>query len=293
MGEHLEAFEPRPKVRDQGKTWRLEPQVLKTPLRTRQTICLVALLLWLMGGLIWLPSKHHSQQVALPIEPALLVPSSRHNGYATSFVAAEQPISEGGRWISGRSAGTDWADVRTGIGLAYGTESGRGQGDAAYDDSTALLNGTWGSDQTVEAEVRSIHPTDYDFEEVELRLRSSLTTHNAVGYEVLFRCSKSTNAYASIARWDGGLGKFTYLSQKNGPEFGVADGDIVKATAVGGVITGYINGVEVIRATDNTYDHGKPGMGFWFKKSSSKKFWLSKSGEVNTDCGFRRFAAWD
>jgi len=195
--------------------------------------------------------------------------------------------------MSGRAAGIDWADVRTGIGLAYGTELGKGQGDAAYDDSTALLTGRWGSDQTVEGEVRSIRPTDYDFEEVELRLRSSLSSHNSTGYEVLFRCSKSAAAYASIARWDGGLGRFTYLSQKSGPEFGVADGDIVKATAIGGVITGYINGVEVLRATDNTYDHGNPGMGFWFKKSSTKKFWLSKSGGMNTDCGFRRFAAWD
>lgn len=253
----------------------------------------MVVLLLLAVGLIWPRGKNYRQQVVLPLRPPLAVPSGRTNSYITSFGAAEQPLSEGGKWMSGRAAGIDWADVRTGIGLAYGTELGKGQGDAAYDDSTALLTGRWGSDQTVEGEVRSIRPTDYDFEEVELRLRSSLSSHNSTGYEVLFRCSKSAAAYASIARWDGGLGRFTYLSQKSGPEFGVADGDIVKATAIGGVITGYINGVEVLRATDNTYDHGNPGMGFWFKKSSTKKFWLSKSGGMNTDCGFRRFAAWD
>lgn len=251
------------------------------------------MLLLLSGGLIWRHSRSHPQPVALSVEPAFLIPGGQHHSYATSFVAAERTISEGGKWISGKTAGVDWADVRTSVGLAYGTESGNGQGDEAYDDSTALLTGTWGADQTVEAEVRSVRPSDHDFEEVEVRLRSSLSSHNATGYEVLFRCSKTADAYASIVRWDGPLGKFAYLSQKKGPEFGVANGDIVKATAAGGVITGYINGVEVIRATDTTFAHGSPGMGFWFKKSSSKKFWLGKSGGVNTDCGFRRFAAWD
>ncbi len=262
-------------------------------LRTSQAICLIVILSLLAGGLMWLHSKRHPQQVVLPVEPAFLVPSGQHNSYTTSFVATEQPLSEGGEWISGRATGVDWADVRTGIGLSYGTESGKEKSDQAYDDSTALLTGNWGADQTVEAEVRSIRPNDDDFEEVELRLRSSLSSHNATGYEVLFRCSKTANAYASIVRWDGRLGMFTYLSQKKGPEFGVADGDIVKATAVGSVITGYINGVEVIRATDTTYSHGSPGMGFWFKRSSSRRFWLGKSAGVNTDCGFRRFAAWD
>ena len=267
--------------------------MLNKPRRPRQLISLVAMPLLLAGGLMWIHAKSNPQQVALPVEPAFVVPSGQHNSYATSFVATERPISEGGKWISGKTTGGDWADVRTSVGLAYGTESGNGEGDEAYDDSTALLTGTWGADQTVEAEVRSVRPSDRDFEEVELRLRSSLSRHNAKGYEVLFRCSKAADAYASIARWDGRLGRFTYLSQKKGPEFGVANGDIVKATAVGSVITGYINGVEVIRATDSTYADGRPGMGFWFKKSSSKKFWLSKNGGVNTDCGFRRFAAWD
>ena len=262
-------------------------------LGTSQVVCLAAILALLAGGVVWLRGKNQPRQVVLPIEPALVVPSGQHNSYTTSFPATEQPLSEKGKWITGKAAGLDWADVKTGVGLAYGTESGKGKGDKAFDDSTALLTGIWGADQTVEAEVLSLHPSDDDFEEVELRLRSTLSSHNATGYEVLFRCSKTANAYASVVRWDGRLGKFTYLSQKKGPEFGVADGDIVKATAVGSVITGYINGVEVIRATDSTYTDGSPGMGFWFKKSSSKRFWRGENTGANADCGFRRFAAWD
>jgi hypothetical protein len=148
-------------------------------------------------------------------------------------------------------------------------------------------------DQTAEAEVHSMNPSDDDFEEVELRLRSTLSGHYSTGYEVLFRCSKTANAYSSIVAWNGPLGKFGYLSQKMGSRFGVADGDVVKATVVGNVITGYINDVPVIQVTDNTYTAGNPGMGFWFKRSSRKRIWLEKNAGGNADFGFRRFAAWD
>lgn len=268
--------------------------MLNKPLRTSRSFWLaLGTLSLLAGALAWVQCKIHPRLAAVPVKSAFVVQEGQHNAYTTSFLRTEQPISEDGKWVSGRAAGIDWADVNTTIGLAYGTEFGKGTGDGVYDDSTALLTGAWEADQTVEAEVRSTRPSDYDFEEVELRLRSSLSSHNATGYEVLFRCSKTANAYASIARWDGQLGKFTYLIQKKGLGYGVADGDIVKATAVGNVITGYINDVEVVRATDNTYRQGSPGMGFWFKKSSSRKFWLSKGAGVNTDFGFRRFAAWD
>ncbi len=242
---------------------------------------------------MWLQRVRRPPPVALAVHPVLPVPSGQHNSYATSFAVAEYPISEGGKWVSGLADGLDWADVTTNIGFAHGTESGNANGENAYDDSTALLAGTWKPDQTAEAEVHSTNQDDDDFEEVELRLRSSLARHNATGYEVLFRCSKTASAYASIVRWDGRLGIFTYLSQMKGPQFGVADGDIVKATVVGDVITGYINDVPVIRATDKTYTDGNPGMGFWFKRSSSKRLWLRKNAGVNTDCGFSRFAAWD
>ncbi len=46
------------------------------------------------------------------------------------------------------------------------------------------------------------------------------------------------------------LGKFTYLKQNGGAQYGIADGDVVKATVVGNVITAYINGVQVAQATD-------------------------------------------
>lgn len=203
--------------------------------------------------------------------------------YATSFPLTENPISEGGQWTNGRADGLDWADIRTTAGFAFGTEPGTGQGAARYDDSTALLTGVWGPDQMAQATVRTVNQNARIYEEVELRLRSALSAHKATGYEILFRCLKTDDAYAEIVRWNGPLGDFTYLSRAKGARYGVADGDVVKATIVGNVITAYINGVQVLQATDDTYATGSPGMGFYLEGASG----------MNGDYGFTSFRASD
>jgi hypothetical protein len=209
--------------------------------------------------------------------------ASTGSTYMTDFPAAENPISQNGRWIDTRSTSINWANVVTVPGLAYGTESGS----SGYDDSTALLAGTWGSDQMAEATVHSVNQTeqtDAVFEEVELRLRSALTPYRATGYEINFRCLKTPKAYAQIVRWDGRFGKFTYLHTEDGAKYGVKDGDVVKATIVGNVITAYINGVQVLRATDNRYAAGSPGMGFYLQGTGAS---------ANKDFGFTNFKASD
>jgi hypothetical protein len=75
--------------------------------------------------------------------------SSSAKSYTTSFLLTENPISEGGNWINGKAVGLDWANVQTTPGLAFGTETGSG----GYDDSTALLTGSWGADQHVKATI--------------------------------------------------------------------------------------------------------------------------------------------
>jgi len=204
---------------------------------------------------------------------------STNTSYRTGFTANENPISEGGKWLNGKAQGLDWADVAVSDRVAHGTESGT----SGYDDSTAILAGAWGSDQSVEATVYSVNQSDGVYEEVELRLRSSLSAHQAKGYEINFRCSKTDKAYAQIVRWNGPLGKFTYLAAKEGSNFGVTNGDVVKATIVGDVITAYINGVQILQASDSTYTNGSPGMGFF----------LQGTGVSNSDFGFTGFSASD
>jgi hypothetical protein len=208
--------------------------------------------------------------------------------YSTNFPKTENPISEGGRWKNGAADGIDFTNCRTTPGSLFGTESGTRKGSQEYDDSTCILNGTWGPLQTVEATVFSRSQRSDCLQEVELRLRSTMTPHNSTGYEVLFR-AYHPGGYATIVRWNGPLGNFTYLNQKpNNNYHGIQNGDVVKATIDGqGLIVGYVNGVEVIRATDTTYTNGNPGAGFWLRVQGGH------GGGTNADYGFSSFTATD
>lgn len=195
--------------------------------------------------------------------------------YSTSFALDEDALSEGGLWLNGRSDGIDWADIKTKDGLAHGEslplfviERRVEQGDRIdvpegdYNDPTAILKGPWGRNQHARGTVFSRNQTDKYYHEVELRLRSTLGPRMIPGYEVFFRCLKTQGGYAEIVKWIGPLGRFQSLCRKDGPEFGVEDGDVIEATIIGNEIKGYINGVEVTSATDDTYPAGNPGIGF-------------------------------
>jgi hypothetical protein len=218
--------------------------------------------------------------------PATLAPAGTRGPYHTDFTRTENPILEGGEWLNGQTDGVDWTDVRTTPGLAFGTEiGGRRLAPQKYDDSTAILKGTWGPNQTVQATVVSVNPNQDGkvWEEVELRLRSSISPHNCTGYEIMFRCSKTPEAYCNIARWEGPLGKFTYLKKMEGSKYGVKTGDVVKASMIGNVLTVYINGVQMIQVTDNKFTRGNPGIGFYLEGATG----------VMGDYGFSSFMATD
>jgi hypothetical protein len=200
--------------------------------------------------------------------------------YSTKFSFTENPISDNRKWINGETAGLDWANVQATPGMSFGTQTG----EIRYNDSTALLTGTWGPNQGAEAEVQCGDDYDNIFREVELRLRSSLSPHRATGYEFLFRCSKSSKAYAAIVRWNGPLGNFTGLADATGSRYGVADGDVIKATVVGSTLTAYLNGVPILTATDSTFTDGSPGIGFclWLNGNALKQ---------DRPFGFRNFSS--
>ncbi|MFI5227186.1 MAG: hypothetical protein ACHQ3P_10990 [Candidatus Limnocylindrales bacterium] len=216
--------------------------------------------------------------------------------YSTRFEKTEVPISEGGMWLNGRTDGIDWCDVLSGDGHAYGEKSrmnsaerraeqafgggaaAAGEQEGDYDDPEAVLTGEWGPDQAVKATVFSRNPTDDYFQEVEIRLRSSIRANWCDGYEVFWRCSQSDAAYAEIVRWNGRITDFTSLARAIGPQYGVKHGDIVEATIVGNVIRSYVNGVEVLSATDDVFTSGAPGIGF--------NFFV---GDTNVDHGFSSF----
>ena len=181
--------------------------------------------------------------------------------YTTNFPLTEDPISEGGKWINAGVVGLDWNNVRTTPGFAFGTDPGT----VAFADSWALLAGTWGSDQIVQATIKDQNPADLAgcYQELELVLRGNLSAHSATGYEITVRATDDANSYLLIARWNGLLGKFTVLEQLSGSAYGVKTGDVFKATIVGNVITAYINGAPKAQTIDSTYATGHPGIGFY------------------------------
>jgi hypothetical protein len=196
--------------------------------------------------------------------------------YTTNFPLTENPIFEKGNWINGGTVGLDWADIRTASAKAYGTETGS----INYDDATALLTGLWEPNQTVQATVYTTITGNSNFEEVELRVRSSLSAHKCTGYEILFSVNPSKQ-YVEINRWNGGLGSWTGLNSRSG--YYARKGDVIKATAVGNTITVYLNGAPLFSATDSTYPTGSPGMGFYLQGTSC----------INSRYGFTNFTASD
>ncbi|HLQ76127.1 MAG TPA: hypothetical protein VK210_02170 [Terriglobia bacterium] len=238
--------------------------------KRRQAIALAAILL--IAVIAWWFVAWESEEAAAP---------GVRGTYSTNFSVIEDPLSEGGNWINGRKDGLDWADVRTGSGIAFGTQSGLG----GYDDSTAVLGGAWGPTQTVTATIHAKNQPSSNtvFEEVELRLRTTITAHRLTGYEVNFSCSANpANHYAQIVRWNGKLGSFSYL--KATTMYHCSDGDIVKATMSGKTIEVFVNNVQIMKARDGTFSNGNPGIGFFLRGAS---------GQVNPDFGFSSFTATD
>ncbi len=187
----------------------------------------------------------------------LIVSSTTLRSYATNFPLTENPISESGNWINGGTVGLSWSNVRTTPSLAFGTESGSG----GYDDSTAILAGNWNADQMAQGTVHTANQNAGIFEEIELRLRTSVSAHDITGYEFNFRALASGNTYVQIVRWNGSLGSFSILASTPGP--GIRDGDLIKGTAVGNTLTAFVNGVQILQTTDSTFPMGNPGLGFF------------------------------
>lgn len=209
---------------------------------------------------------------------------SASGSYSTTFGSTENPISEGGLWINGETTGLDWSNCSCGSNRVRGQQIP--DGGNPFNDSTALLTGTWGNTQTCQATVRNANVDADVVIEVELRLRSSLSAHNCDGYEVYWS-AQSNDPYCTIARWNGAVNDYVNLAQATGSGVQIVTGDVVKATISGTVITAYINGT--LKLTYDTsgdatkFASGKPGIGF---------FILNNAGDpaLQANYGFTAFS---
>jgi hypothetical protein len=199
--------------------------------------------------------------------------------YSTNFPLTENPISEGGRWVGGATAGGNlWGNVRTTPGLAFGVSE-----PTQFGDPTAILTGSWGPSQTVQATVRiNTTPTGTCCHEAEVRLRTTISSNSITGYEVY--CSvMPNNPYCHIASWGGPSGVWTNLDGPCGgggaPSLYLVNGDVLKGTVNGTnpvTITLYVNGTQRAQVTDTgnctfngdnrkhgPWTTGNPGLGFY------------------------------
>ena len=195
--------------------------------------------------------------------------------YTTNFPLTENPISEGGNWVGGQTAGNNlWGDVQTDGTMAYGVCE-----PTEFGDPTAIRTGTWGADQTVQATVKiSTTPTGTCCHEAEVRLRTAInpTNHTITGYEVY--CSVQPNSpYCHIASWGGPAGAWVNMENQI-PSIYLKNGDILKATVRGTnpvTITAYVNGTQIMTVQDTgnftfsdgrkhgPWTNGNPGIGFY------------------------------
>ncbi len=71
------------------------------------------------------------------------------------------------------------------------------------------------------------------------------------------------------------------LKENHGSQYGVADGDVVKASIKGDTITVWINGVKITQARDYLFTKGNPGIGFYIEGTTG----------VDNQYGFSSFSA--
>jgi hypothetical protein len=201
-------------------------------------------------------------------------PTPSSGNYSTSFVLTENPISENGHWINGKDIGLKWTNVQTTPSFAFGTESGTSTGNDQYDDSCAVLTGIWGPNQTAQGTVTVfLVAGSVPYEEVEIRLLTTITADRITGYKITGSVTLG-QAQVAITRWDGAIGKFKQLALDNNVPV-LKTGDVLKATVTGGVITAYLNGSQVLQATDRTFTTGSPGIGFFVRGASGPNFGFS------------------
>jgi len=206
------------------------------------------------------------------------------HSYSTNFLQTENPITEGGVWIGGSDGGASlrqgghiwrggrlWGDVQTDSGFAFGVDE-----PTKYGDPTAILAGNWGPDQTVSAVVKVRSTPDKGCcHEVELRLRTTISSLSITGYEAYCSVIPGT-PYCHVARWNGPNGSY-WNFETHSPATYLQNGDVIKATVTGAnpsVITFYKNGEQIMQAIDTgaagggfgafgPWTSGNPGIGFY------------------------------
>ena len=198
--------------------------------------------------------------------------------YTTNFPLTENPISEDGNWTNGGCCGNSslWGNIQTTPGEVFGVSE-----PTTYGDPTAIVNGTWGSNQTITVTVKITSQPTSCCHELELRPLTTISTNSITGYEI--NCSTVTgDPYIQLVRWNGTNGNYTQLDQLV-PAQPCKNGDVLVGTTTvsGGTVTFglTVNGVQQVFTNchcTNPSDSGagafltgSPGIGFYDNQDSN------------------------
>lgn len=202
----------------------------------------------------------------LTVTTTAAVASARATSYSTDFNLTENPISEGGKWVTGKTNGLDWNNPKTASGVAIASVLS-GLGSSRYDDNIAHLSTsfqTFNANQYAQGTVHLAQGYSASHE-IELLLHFSISSHDAQGYEVLW----GVTGYLAVVRWNGPLGNYTALYDPGLGSIPVPhDGDVLRAEMNGNIIKVKLNGstvatVDVSAAGGPIWSSGQPGFGFW------------------------------
>jgi hypothetical protein len=183
------------------------------------------------------------------------------SSFSSTFTGTENPLSESSNW----STPADRTDFRKLGGVAYGTQVG-----GAYDDSIAMLAGTWSPDCEIITTI--FVGTTSGIQEVEHIHRCDATGRY---YEVNFAHDGS---YADFIRAEGGgidLSDYTYIIPSltySIPGGGISNGNRLRTRMDGSLLQAWIDRgagwVFIGEASDTAITSGKPGIGA-FKTAGS------------------------
>lgn len=205
------------------------------------------------------------------------------NFYNTTFPTDEDPLSEGGIWVGGATAGADWTSPKVVSGRSLSTINAAD----GYRDSVACISTSkalFGANQRVTAIVRLASGAvgrATGGMEVELGLRMTIGASNIPFYECLYGLSNA-GFYAQCIKQLGPNGSFVDVGATYGYDSGSAsvasmsDGDEIVAEINGNTITFKINGATQYVVTDSSgapISSGQPGIGhFWRTQAVSGTF---------------------
>jgi hypothetical protein len=187
--------------------------------------------------------------------------------YSTDLRSNENPLSEGGRWVTGKTAGFEWNNPKIESGVVFASVLSGVGGSSRYSDSIAHLSksfAAFNADQNAQATVHRVQGYSASHE-IELLLRFSIEPHDAHGYEVLW----GVTGYVAVVRWNGSVGEYTALYDPGRGSIAVPhEGDVLRAEIAGSVITVKRNGalvaqVDAAAAGGRVWNSGQPGIGFW------------------------------